>query len=121
MLEVSVLHDRNPLFVKLSDGGVRNGYTVKLLNKLYEPRTLSSSASRACRARSSASSGMSTRPIPVVTVPPDELESIRVYVDPRQGRLRVHWPAPPTELRLRRHRRRERRRRPSTSAIFQGP
>ena len=39
-LEVSVLRDRNPLYVKLSDGGVRNGYTVKVLNKLYAPHAL---------------------------------------------------------------------------------
>ncbi len=32
-LEVNVLHDRNPLFVKLSDGSIRNGYTVRILNK----------------------------------------------------------------------------------------
>ena len=36
-LEVSILRDRNPLYVKLSDGGIRNGYTIKVLNKLYEP------------------------------------------------------------------------------------
>ena len=38
MLEINVLHDRNPPFVRLSDGGMRNGYTVKILNKLHEPR-----------------------------------------------------------------------------------
>ncbi len=32
-LGVNVLHERNPLFVQLSDGGVRNDYTVRLLNK----------------------------------------------------------------------------------------
>jgi len=32
-MDVNVLHDRNPLFVQLSDGGVRNAYTVRLLNK----------------------------------------------------------------------------------------
>jgi len=37
-LEINVLHDRNPPYVLLSDGGVRNGYTVKILNKLHEPR-----------------------------------------------------------------------------------
>ena len=37
-LDVNVLHDRNPLFVKLSDGGIRNGYTLKILNKAREPR-----------------------------------------------------------------------------------
>ncbi|MGJ5181505.1 cytochrome c oxidase accessory protein CcoG [Bradyrhizobium oligotrophicum] len=30
---INVLHERNPLFVQLSDGGVRNDYTVRLLNK----------------------------------------------------------------------------------------
>ncbi|MCK1453637.1 cytochrome c oxidase accessory protein CcoG [Bradyrhizobium sp. 35] len=32
-MDVNVLHERNPLFVKLSNGGVRNDYTVRLLNK----------------------------------------------------------------------------------------
>jgi cytochrome c oxidase accessory protein FixG len=40
-LEVNVLHDRNPPYVLLSDGSVRNGYTVKILNKLHEPRQFS--------------------------------------------------------------------------------
>jgi len=34
-LEVNVLRDRNPLFVTLSDGAIRNGYTVKILNKAH--------------------------------------------------------------------------------------
>ena len=38
-VDVNVLHDRNPLFVKLSDGSIRNGYTVKILNKSRQPRT----------------------------------------------------------------------------------
>ncbi|WP_407114332.1 cytochrome c oxidase accessory protein CcoG [Bradyrhizobium sp. LMG 9283] len=33
LLEVNVLHDRNPIAVRLSDGSIRNAYTVKLLNK----------------------------------------------------------------------------------------
>jgi cytochrome c oxidase accessory protein FixG len=32
-MSVNVLHDRNPLFVQLSDGGVRNDYTLRILNK----------------------------------------------------------------------------------------
>jgi cytochrome c oxidase accessory protein FixG len=35
---INVLHERNPLFVSLSDGSVRNTYTIKLLNKEREPR-----------------------------------------------------------------------------------
>ncbi len=30
---INVLHERNALFVQLSDGGVRNDYTVRILNK----------------------------------------------------------------------------------------
>jgi len=37
-VELHVLHDRNPLFVPLSDGTVRNGYNVKVLNKSYEDK-----------------------------------------------------------------------------------
>ena len=35
---ISVLHDRNPLFVRLSDGSLRNAYTVRILNKSLESR-----------------------------------------------------------------------------------
>ena len=37
-LEISVLPDRNPLFVTLSDGSIRNGYTVKIVNKIEAVR-----------------------------------------------------------------------------------
>jgi cytochrome c oxidase accessory protein FixG len=40
MIDISVLHDRNPLFVSLSDGSIRNAYTVRFLNKSAETRTL---------------------------------------------------------------------------------
>jgi cytochrome c oxidase accessory protein FixG len=30
---LSVLHDRNPVFVTLADGSIRNGYTLRVLNK----------------------------------------------------------------------------------------
>jgi cytochrome c oxidase accessory protein FixG len=38
-LDVSVLADRNPLFVTLSDGSIRNGYQVKIVNKEHSART----------------------------------------------------------------------------------
>ncbi|HUE45335.1 MAG TPA: cytochrome c oxidase accessory protein CcoG, partial [Aestuariivirgaceae bacterium] len=40
-LEINVVADRNPQFVALSDGSIRNGYTIKLLNMIPEPRTVS--------------------------------------------------------------------------------
>ena len=36
---LSVIHDRNPMFVRLADGEVRNAYTVRILNKSPEMRT----------------------------------------------------------------------------------
>ena len=36
---LSVIHDRNPMFVRLSDGELRNAYTIRILNKALEPRT----------------------------------------------------------------------------------
>ena len=37
-LEMNVIHDRNPLFVKLSDGSVRNGYNITIINKHHEDK-----------------------------------------------------------------------------------
>jgi polyferredoxin len=37
-VDINILHDRNPLFVTLSDGSIRNGYTVKILNKSHTPQ-----------------------------------------------------------------------------------
>lgn len=39
MLDINVLHDRNPVAVRLADGSVRNAYTVRLLNK-HDARTV---------------------------------------------------------------------------------
>jgi cytochrome c oxidase accessory protein FixG len=39
-LDLNVLHDRNPLYVELKDGTIRNGYDVKILNMTPEPRTI---------------------------------------------------------------------------------
>ncbi|MFG1247557.1 cytochrome c oxidase accessory protein CcoG [Xanthobacter flavus] len=36
---VSAIHDRNPLFVRLSSGAIRNAYTIRLINKKLEERT----------------------------------------------------------------------------------
>ena len=38
-LELNVIHNRNPLFVVLSDGSIRNSYTIKILNKTHEDRS----------------------------------------------------------------------------------
>jgi polyferredoxin len=37
-VDVNILPERNPLYVTLSDGSIRNGYTIKIMNKSHEPR-----------------------------------------------------------------------------------
>jgi cytochrome c oxidase accessory protein FixG len=78
-LEVSILHDRNPLYVKLSDGGIRNGYTIKLLNKLYEPHSFHLALAGLPGATLTVV-GQEHEAQPVITVPPDQLQSLRAYV-----------------------------------------
>jgi cytochrome c oxidase accessory protein FixG len=78
-LEVSVLHDRNPIYVKLSDGGVRNGYTVKILNKAYEPRDFTI-AVQGLPVTTLSVIGHEKEADPVISVPADGLQSVRVYV-----------------------------------------
>lgn len=38
-VDLHVQHDRAPLFVQLSDGQIRNGYTLRILNKTHMPRS----------------------------------------------------------------------------------
>ncbi|MEK6746177.1 MAG: cytochrome c oxidase accessory protein CcoG [Pseudomonadota bacterium] len=38
-LEINVIHDRNPLFVKLSDDSIRNGYNITIINKHHEDKS----------------------------------------------------------------------------------
>lgn len=40
-LELSVIHDRNPMFVALSDGEIRNGYNIHILNKNHDDKNYS--------------------------------------------------------------------------------
>jgi cytochrome c oxidase accessory protein FixG len=35
---ISVIHDRNPMFVRLSDGSLRNAYTIRIANKQLKHR-----------------------------------------------------------------------------------
>jgi cytochrome c oxidase accessory protein FixG len=38
-IDLNVLRDRNPNFVRLSDGSIRNGYTVKVMNRAPQTRS----------------------------------------------------------------------------------
>ncbi|WP_421696740.1 cytochrome c oxidase accessory protein CcoG [Aestuariivirga sp.] len=80
-LEVNVVADRNPLYVTLSDGAIRNGYTVKILNKRQEPRSFRLSVADLPGATmemvgDSAAKGTSFD----IGVEPDKLKAVKIYV-----------------------------------------
>ena len=87
-LEVNVLHDRNPQFVTLSDGSIRNGYTVKLLNMIPEPRTILVSIEDLPGATMSVigleenASGAIA-----VSVEPDRLTTLKVFIRQPKGEV----------------------------------
>ncbi len=80
-LEVNVLHDRNPQFVVLSDGSIRNGYTVKLLNMIPEPRTIivTLQGLRGAQMTVTGIDQPEDRSVAIL-VEPDRLKTLRVFV-----------------------------------------
>ncbi|HKJ61503.1 MAG TPA: cytochrome c oxidase accessory protein CcoG [Hyphomicrobiales bacterium] len=79
VLDVNVQADRNPLFVKLSDGSIRNSYTVRILNKLYETRTYSLSIEGLPQAKFSIL-GMENGSALEIDVSPDNLRTLKAFV-----------------------------------------
>ncbi|RXF73168.1 cytochrome c oxidase accessory protein CcoG [Hansschlegelia zhihuaiae] len=78
---LDVIHDRNPLFVRLSDGGVRNGYVVRILNKETVTRTFSLSVAGLARATIEAvGAEIGADGLPAIQVGPDTTRELRVVV-----------------------------------------
>ncbi|WP_425051439.1 cytochrome c oxidase accessory protein CcoG [Psychromarinibacter sp. S121] len=75
-IDVTVAPVRNPLFVTLSDGSIRNAYDVRLLNKHGEDRPFRISITGDPALRVS----LEGTPYETVTVPADETMLQRVYV-----------------------------------------
>jgi cytochrome c oxidase accessory protein FixG len=79
-IDLNVLRDRNPTYVRLSDGSVRNAYTVKVMNRAQETRMLNMQV-EAPEGFSIKVIGMENVTLPVpVEVPADRLRTLRVLV-----------------------------------------
>jgi cytochrome c oxidase accessory protein FixG len=76
--ELSVIQDRNPLFVVLSDGGLRNGYTIKIANKVEGARSF--------KLRFSGPAGLRPKFVefdgtdPTIEVGPAEVRAVKVFL-----------------------------------------
>ena len=81
-LDISVLRDRNPLYVPLSDGHIRNAYTFKILNKSIDQRTfvLSIEGLAGARLKVVGSEDLGDSATPYFTVKADSLHSLRLLL-----------------------------------------
>jgi cytochrome c oxidase accessory protein FixG len=75
-LSLNILRDRNPLYVTLSDGSVRNGYTLKIINREREARPFRVEITGLSNARL-AITGLRE---PEFEVPADDIRSVKVFV-----------------------------------------
>ncbi len=78
-LDVHALRDRNPAMVRLSDGAVRNGYTLKIANRGFEPATVGVRFSGVEGARLRSPGHPADAPL-AVTVEPNRVTPVRVFV-----------------------------------------
>ncbi len=85
-LDITVLRDRAPLFVALSDGGIRNAYTFKVINKTRQTRAYDlavdgpAGAVVAVVGEEDGHPGRTGRAGPVLSAAPDSVATYRVHV-----------------------------------------
>jgi cytochrome c oxidase accessory protein FixG len=76
---LAAIHDRNPLFVRTSDGSVRNGYELRVANKAAEARSFQLQVSGVEGVRMEVV-GEAKGGAQSVTVGPDQTSEIRVLL-----------------------------------------
>lgn len=73
-MDLKVLHDRQPLFVQLSNGSYRNKYELKVMNKTDKPMMINISFDSAIKNLKSIEE------IPRIVIPTGNVKSIYVYL-----------------------------------------
>ena len=85
--ELHVIHDRNPMFVRLHDGTVRNGYVLKISNRTFFPRTFQLTLDGAPDAQMKmAGEGGWSRSMQI-PVGPDQVRTVRLFAAVPGGSL----------------------------------
>ena len=86
-LDLDVMRDRNPNFVTLADGAVRNAYTLKLMNRTGQARTLTLSVDGlVARSVNVIGVGDVKGPVPLA-VDADKVRTLRVLVTVAKAEL----------------------------------
>ncbi|MGE4013402.1 MAG: cytochrome c oxidase accessory protein CcoG, partial [Alphaproteobacteria bacterium] len=87
--DISVLHDRAPLFVRLSDGSIRNGYTIKISNMDRQPRSYQLRIEALANANMQiVGEDVARKTEFVLTAPADQVATYRLYLTVSPGTLR---------------------------------
>ncbi len=76
-LDLTVLHDRRPLFVQLSDGSIRNKYLVKVMNKTDQTMAV------ALSFRSKIKQLKSQKTLGITQIEAGDIKTIYVYLSAR--------------------------------------
>lgn len=79
-MDVNVIRDRAPLFVTLSDGSVKNVYTVKILNKSGEKRNIAISINGIAGGKMESETGKVEDNKLIVDAEPNRVSSDRIFV-----------------------------------------
>jgi cytochrome c oxidase accessory protein FixG len=81
-IDLDALQDRNPIYVRLSDGAIRNAWTVKIRNMEERPRTMEIGLSGLPGARlwTDAGSREGAAATLRTNVPADALAKLRIFV-----------------------------------------
>jgi len=80
---LAAIHDRNPLFVRMSDGSLRNAYTLRLSNKKLVERTFALSASGVPGASLSVIGVTPGTAGELIAIGPDQTREVRVLLTTR--------------------------------------
>jgi cytochrome c oxidase accessory protein FixG len=78
-VDVNIIPDRNPLFVTMSDGSIRNGYVIRVMNKEHAPKTWELGLS-AADGRIAVQGAEGLGPTALLDAPPGGVASHHVFV-----------------------------------------
>jgi polyferredoxin len=84
-MELHVVRDRNPMFVVLHDGSIRNGYTLKIDNRTLRPQAVQVSFTGVPGAVLKTPGAPSSRGQLTTVVDPDGESALRVLVSAPPG------------------------------------
>jgi cytochrome c oxidase accessory protein FixG len=79
-VDLHVLRDRNPLFVTLHDGAIRNGYTLKIANRGFTDQTVSIGFTGLAGARLKTPGQPVAAQVLTAQIPANQVRAVRVFV-----------------------------------------